>query len=93
MKLVVRIELVHVVNVLIRDVACFDTTCKHLLDEFIDATAQGLHQLIHLSFLPCLNVLCVNLIRIRGRLSLSRWLEHLIVTVGELVEFGFILLV
>ena len=90
MKSVVRVKLIHVMNVVVGDVTCLDIRIEQFLDEIVNLRMQLLHARVKVFLLESLSELGAKL-RARGWSLLawlgSRLLEHLICVVAELHSF------
>ena len=89
-KSVVRIKLIHVMNVVVGDVTGLDASSEQFLDEIVNLRMQLLHARVKVLLLESLSELRAEL-RARSWSLLaglgSRLLEHLICVVAELHSF------
>jgi hypothetical protein len=89
-KSVVRVKLIHVMNVVVGDVTGLDARSEQFLDEIVNLRMQLLHARVKVLLLESLSELRAEL-RARSWSLLaglgSRLLEHLICVVAELHSF------
>ena len=90
MKSVVRVKLIHVMNVVVGDVTGLDARSEQFLDEIVNLRMQLLHTRVKVFLLKNLSELGAELWA--GSWSLLAWLgsrllEHLICVVAELNSF------